>query len=352
MVGLDPNNCPSGLAGLVPQYGRPTTTQYVRHNTGARPQRIVSKSNDISIGGFILILYSVAVTTLVCLHLHDGEYWGRHFQKLEVYERGVLVMGQTGTGKSSLINSFIKVYDRDASSHQLQHAGFATSGVTMETSEINVTMRIWNAPGAAKKEETTPLAIRARFYDTRGFMDHYDDQASISKQIKSQFTEHGPVLTSVILVIKVDRMGPLAKQLHNLLRQMPKKTGIIMALTHCNDLTDELIGSAKGTFKNEIVKHLNLQTSVMCLRPWDNKEELYARETLDPLVLELRSHSRRWSFRGPKENAKYKLKDLKEMKIKELNKIAQENDIDVKGLYDQEEYLEVMAEHFGIKDEL
>jgi len=272
------------------------------------------------------------------------------FNQLEVFERGVLVIGQTGAGKSSLINSFIQVYDREAASSQLQEAGASIGAVTMDTTEVNVTMRIWRAPDVSKPEVVRPMAMLMRLYDTRGFMDHHDDSGDIVKHLKAHFTETGPIMHSIILLIKVDRMGPLASQLHKLLARLPKRTGLVMALTHCNHLSDQAIGAAEGTFRNEIVKDLSLRTFVTCLRPWEN--ELYPAHVLDPIVLQLRTHARRWFFPGKKEVPAYKLADLKSMRIKQLKDLADEHGMDVKGLYEHEEYLEVLQDYFGIKDEL
>jgi energy-coupling factor transporter ATP-binding protein EcfA2 len=273
-----------------------------------------------------------------------------YFNQLEVFERGVLLIGQTGAGKSSLINSFIQVYDREAASSQLQEAGASIGAVTMDTTEVNVTMRFWRAPDVFKPEVVRPMAMLTRFYDTRGFMDHHDDSGDIVKHLKAHFTETGPIMHSIILVIKVDRMGPLAGQLYKLLARLPKRTGLIMALTNCNHLSDQAIGAAEGTFRNEIVQGLSLQTFVTCLRPWES--EVYPADVLEPIVLQLRTHERRWFFPGKREVPAYKLADLKSMRIKQLKDLADEHGVDVKGLYEQQEYLEVLQDYLGIKDEL
>mmetsp|Transcript_5404 Transcript_5404/g.7992 ORF Transcript_5404/g.7992 Transcript_5404/m.7992 type:complete len:338 (-) Transcript_5404:338-1351(-) len=273
-----------------------------------------------------------------------------HFNNLDVYERGVLVIGQTGAGKSSLINSFIKAYDEVAASGRLQEAGGSLGAVTMETTEVNVTMRIWAAPDPARPQVVRPMAMLTRFYDTRGFMDHHNDAGGIANTIRAEFSANGPIMHSIILVIKVDRMGPLARQLHQLLKRLQKRTGVVIALTHCNHLDESSIGSAKGTFKNEIIKSLNLRTFVTCLRPYDDSVG-YTADVLKPIVLELRKHNRRWFFPPIKRNdaaARYKVSDLQSMKIRQLLNIAEDVGIDVAGLVEKEEYVDALAKHLGL----
>ena len=175
-------------------------------------------------------------TSLICIGLDN------HFESASVFERGVLVVGQTGGGKSSLINAFIKEYDFQEKAQYLQESGGALQAVTWHTTEVNVTVRIWNAPDSIRPGTHRPLVMGVQFYDTRRFLDHYTDAGKIANGIKRQCPTHGPVMHTLLIVIKVGRMGPLTRLLHSLLRCLPQGTGIMLVLTYCNDLNMQVVG--------------------------------------------------------------------------------------------------------------
>ena len=297
-----------------------------------------------------LLFYSGIQLLFFCWGGDPGIQYIVPFGDTDVFERGVLVLGQTGGGKSSLINSFIKEYDFKENPQNLQPSGNDLHAVTMHTTEVNVTVRIWNAPDRFKPETGRPMAMAIRFYDTRGFLDHHDDAGTIADDIKQQFTHSGPVMHTLMMVIKVDRMGPLAAQLHTLLRSLPQGAGVMLVLTHCNDLSNQAVGNAEGTFKNEVVKALKLNTFVTCLRPW--KHNTYPREALEKLVLKMRFHQMRWSFPDKKPMPKISKAELQAMKIKKMKDLADQHGIDVSKCNEPEEYVDRLHPHFALEDEL
>ena len=64
--------------------------------------------------------FSLLISSLLGAFLVQGLLIGTlvpKFETLELFRRGMLVIGQTIPGKSSLINAFINAFDREASSN-------------------------------------------------------------------------------------------------------------------------------------------------------------------------------------------------------------------------------------------
>ncbi len=191
--------------------------------------------------------------------------------------RRVLVFGQSGIGKSSLIRGLLLYMEPNREDHRMPKVVGSKQPGTMETTEYF---------GGRVDFDTNTLETFS-FFDTRGLYDAYAD-ANVSKTVEGILSRELSKIDVALFCINKDRSSPGVRAFMSAVLKpimADKRVALGVVGTHLGTLTEGEEGAFKTEVRHDFLTATDMDNPPMILaKGWSDTSHAYSRESMQNVL--------------------------------------------------------------------